>query len=140
MSSNKSKWLIDLGLAFFYSVLMVVCFFLLITYGGWILLSAVLSGFSLVSLCISCVFHSLSRTIKILFVGSFLGVVPTLAIITFYVYHYETYPTYAVNWEWEKTKQFATYLTMYFGFIILVLVPSVLGAITGEYIAEKRKW
>jgi len=138
---QKNKWLIDSGLVFLYSALMVSCFFILTSYGGWVLLFAVLSSLSLTILCISYVLSNLTRTLRILFFGSLLGFVLAFAAKALYVYHFASYPNYimASSEELEKTRRMADCLTMYVGFMILVLVLGILSAIMGNYIVERTR-
>ena len=145
---KRSEWLIDSGLVFIYSLFITGCFFALMRYRNNVILLAVLSSLSLACFCISYVLYNLERTLKILFFASLLGCILASIVIAFIVYYYRSYPEYIIRYgevffinnELEKTQEVAEYLTMFVGFITFVLTLSILGAIAGDYIAEKRKW
>jgi hypothetical protein len=116
---KRNEWLIDLGLACIYSLFIMGCFFTLMRYRNNVILLAVLSSLSLACFCISYVLYDLERTLRILFFASFLVIVLSFALAL-----------YSEEIFWISILFSAFYL----------LVPSILGVIAGDYVAEKRKW
>jgi hypothetical protein len=129
MSKEKDKWyvkwFVDSVLTFLYSVFMVGGFLVLIGYREQVTFLAALSSLLLTSFCISYVLDNLGRTLKIIFSSSLLGFGLTLVAIA---------PNYIDYYSWAES------VVACIGFIILVLVLSILSTIAGGYVAEKRKY
>jgi hypothetical protein len=136
---KKIEWFINSVLVLIYSLLLVGCFFILlppympthVILGDWISFFLVV----LVSVYISFVLHDLKRTLAIYFLSSLLGHVLTSVTFTF-LFH--SYASYSIEIEPYTTIRFSPALLI-LGFVISFFFLSTLGAIAGDYVAEKRK-
>lgn len=140
---RKREWLIDLGLVFIYSLFMVGCFFIFVLPKVWGEVSPITWGdlisvllVMLISPYISFVLNSLKRTLMIFFLSSLLGFALTSAISVALLFH--SYTTYSIEISTDTTDTITlSPAQQILTFVIGVFFISILGAITGAYIAER---
>ena len=128
---NEYEWLIDLGLVYLYSLFILGCFFFSIFHKDWGLrISLVLT--ILISACIGFVHHDLKRTLTAFFVSSLLGIILSFIPVVF------LFPSSAIRHMGisgiYSQEQFWALIPF---FVIILLILSILGAIVGNYIAER---
>jgi len=130
---KKSEWLVDSVLVCLYSIFMLGCFFLAIFYkewGFWYALVLIM----LFSFGIGFVHHNLNRTLKVFFLASILAIVLSFIPVAF-LFH-STSSRLEINEELYSQERF---WALVFFSAIYMLVPSILGGITGYFIAKIRK-
>jgi hypothetical protein len=141
-SRSKKSWLVDSGIVLLYSFFLTTCFFIgfahvyLNDMRTWSLISGILV--ILVSPCISYLLNDLGRTIAIYFLSSLLGV--ALESITSVILFFHSFESYGYlerkNGIIEEVLVSPAQLILLY--TICVLFVCVLGAIAGNYIAERR--
>jgi len=140
---KRSEWLIDSGLVFIYSLFIMACFFIFIVprvlggvrstgWGDWISIFLVI----LISPCISFILHSLRRTVAIFFSSSLLGFVLTSA--TSVAFLFDSYSSHSIEIGPDNTIRFSP-AQQILVFMIGIFFLSILGAIVGDYIAERTR-
>jgi hypothetical protein len=139
---KKSEWLIDSGLVFLYTLFMLGCFLIGFAHRnlGDMQKWSNISGFLVIvgGLCIGYVLYDLRRTIAVLTICAFLGfAVISIVSVTLYFHSYTSYSyrTGTGRFDFETISPAALILT----FVIGVFSVNILGAIVGNYVAERTR-
>jgi hypothetical protein len=139
-SRSRKDWFIDSGLVLLYSVFLTANFFIgfVHVYHDDLLTWSWISGFLviLVSPCISYLLNDFGRTIAIFFLSSFLGF--ALESITSVILFFHSFWFYRYLERTNEIGELASPAQLILIYTISVFFISVLGAIVGCYIAERR--
>ncbi len=138
---KKSEWVADLCLVLLYSLFMTGCFFIFITPRVWaypkLMSWADLASIFLVVLAspfVSFMLHNLRRTLLIFALSSLLGFGLASILSVAFLFHSYTYFEFEIAPDITRAFSPAQQILI---FTIGFLFVSILGAIGGNYIAEK---
>jgi len=137
---KEGKWLINSVLVFLYTLFMLGCFLIGFAHRnlGDMQKWSNISGFLVIvaGLCVGYVLYDLRRTIAVFTICAFLGFA-VISIVSVSLY-FHSFTSYSYRWG---TNSFVTIspAAMILTFEIVVFFISILGAIVGNYIAERTR-
>lgn len=140
---KKREWVADLGLVLLYSLFMTGCFFIFITprvwaypkLSSWVDLASIFLVV-LASPFVSFVLHNLRRTLLIFALSSLVGF--GLASISSVAFLFRSYTYFEIEIAPDVTRAFSPAQQILI-FTLSFLFVSILGAIAGDFVAEKTR-
>jgi len=135
---KRSEWLIDLGLVLLYTLFLLGCFLIGFAHRNlsdmqkWVNISALLVILS--SPCIGYILYNLRRTVALFTICAFLGYIVISSVSVALYFH--SFTSYSYRTEMDDSVTTSPAVLIY-TFTLGVFFVNILGAIVGNYIAER---